>query len=193
MNWSSFTKKQQQMIIATAVLAVIQILALAYFLGWFRPASERGGSGKEELRDLQVKLDEARTILLRAEPINKELKQSVEKLEELTIYTPASSDRYAWAYEYISRCATLSGVEIERLEEGPVADKGKPAGPYEISVATRCGYNNLVELLGRLEKGNPLLRVKEVTSASVADNAERHQVRIVLQWPASVKIERGSP
>ena len=69
---------------------------------------------------------------------------------------------------------------------------GVAASPYEIVVSTRCGYNNLVEFLWRLEKDNPLLRIKGVTISARPGQPLAHQVRIVMQWPAAVKIERGA-
>jgi hypothetical protein len=88
----------------------------------------------------------------------------------------------------------MSRVELDSLEEvfftGGDAKKTTDL-PYEISISTRCGYNNLVEFLWRLEKDNPLLRVKEVTVSALRDQNLSHQVRIIIQWPASVKIERG--
>lgn len=196
MNWSALTKKQQQMVIATVILAVMQLILMFHFLGWTKPASARGGSAKKELLDLEQKLDDARIVLKREEMVRSELSQSIEKLEALTVHAPTLSDRYAWSYEYVSRCATQSRVELDSLEEVLYAggDKKKPSGqPYEIAVSTRCGYNSLVEFLWRLEKDNPLLRIKEVTISALRDQNQSHQVRIVIQWPASVKIERGSP
>jgi len=196
MNWSAFTKKQQQMVVATVVLAVMQILLMAHFLGWTKPASARGGSAKVELNDLQQKLEGARAILQRDEITRNELARSIGKIEELAAYVPALSDRYAWAYEYVSRCATQARVELDNLEE--VVFKGgdkidAAVRPYEISVSTRCGYNSLVEFLWRLEKNNPLLRIKEVTVSAMRDQPRAQQVYIIMQWPASVKIERGNP
>lgn len=198
MNWSALTKKQQQMVVATAVMAVLQIVLLAYFLGWFKPASARGGSVRQELTDLEQKLESARTVLKREEAIERDLKASIEKLQTLTAYAPTLSDRYAWAYEYVSRCSTRAQVEVDSLEELSFFDTskskdGKKPGeqPYEIVVVTRCGYNNLVEFIWRLEKGNPLLKIKEVTVSAVRDQPLSHQVRIVMQWPASVQIEEG--
>ncbi len=194
MKWSSLTKKQQQMAIATVVLAVTQIILMAHFLGLTKPAEARGGAAKKELIDLEQKLDDARLILKREEMIRRDLAQSIEKLETLTVYAPTLSDRYAWAYEYVSRCATQSRVELDSLEEVLYEGgdkKNSDEQPYEINVSTRCGYNGLVELLWRLEKGNPLLRVKEVTISALPDQNLSHQVRIVIQWPASVKIEKG--
>lgn len=193
MNWSALTKKQQQMAIATAVVAVVQILLLAHLLGWTKPASARGGSAKDELRDLQDKLEDARTFIRREEMIRTGLAESVAKLEELTVYSPTRSDRYAWAYEYVSRCATLAGVELDSLEEVLFLADGKESEnePYEIRIAARCGYNRLVELLWRLERGNPLIRIKEVTMASMRDIPDFQQVQVILQWPASLKIEKG--
>ena len=194
MNWAALTKKQQQMVIATAVLAVLQILLMAHFLGWTKPASARGGSAKKELVKLAQQIDEADKILKREESIRGELAQSVEKLEALTVYTPTLSDRYAWAYEYVSRCATQSRIELDNLEEAVLTGDSKKivAQPYEISVSTRCGYNNLVEFLNRLEKGNPLLRIRDVTVFALPSQPQSHQVRIIMQWPAAVKIEKGA-
>jgi len=194
MNWAALTKKQQQMVIATAVLAVMQLLLMAHFLGWTKPASARGGSAKKELLELEQKLSAARTILNREGMIRSELVQSVENLELLLANMPTSSDRYAWAYEYVSRCATQARIELDNLEEtAAIEDPKKPAVslPYEISVSTRCGYNSLVEFLWRLEKDNPLLRIKEVTITALPAQQQSHQVRILMQWPSSVKIEKG--
>jgi hypothetical protein len=194
MNWSALTKKQQQMVIATAVLAVMQVLLMAHFLGWTKPASARGGSAKKELLELEQKLSDARAILSREGVICSELAQNVENLEALAVNMPTSSDRYAWAYEYVSRCATQARIELDNLEEtvtieDPKDPKASP--PYEISVSTRCGYNSLVEFLWRLEKDNPLLRIKEVTITALSAQHLSHQVRVLMQWPSSVKIEKG--
>lgn len=194
MNWSALTKKQQQMAVVTVVLAVVQIVLMAHFLGWTKPASARGGSVKKELLELQQKIEDARAILRREQSIRSNLDQSVAKMEALTVYAPTFSDRYAWSYEYVSRCAKQARVELDSLEEVLYrgADKKNPDEmPYEISVSTRCDYNSLVELLWRLEKDNPLLRIKGVTVSAERDTPQSHQVQIVIQWPASVKIERG--
>lgn len=193
MNWSALTKKQQQMTVATVVLAVAQIALMAHLLGWTKPASSRGGSTKTELLELEQKIEEARIILKREEMIRSELSLSVEELEKLAGYVPSRSDRYAWAYEYVSRCATLAKVDLDNLEEVVFmsADKKDVAHPYEISVSTRCGYNSLIGFLWRLERGNPLLRIKEVTVSAVSGLSQSHQVRVVMQWPAAVKIEKG--
>jgi hypothetical protein len=201
MNWSALTKKQQQMALATVALAIVQILLMAHFLGWFKPSEARGGSAKKELIELEQKLESARAILKQEEPIRRELAQSIEKLEALTVHAPTLSDRYAWAYEYISRCSTQARAEVDSLEEisymggDQKTEGGAVPGsqPYEIAVSTRCGYNNLVEFIWRLEKDNPLLRIKEVTISAIPGQNLSHQVRIVMQWPSSVKIERGMP
>lgn len=196
MNWSALTKKQQNMVFATIALAVIQVLVLAYLLGWMSPSDSKGGSIKETLSELQEKLTDARAILARSEIIQKGLRESITELEALEQYTPNRSDRYAWAYEYVSLRATQAGVELDSLEtllfSANSKKKPEPLAPYEIVVSTQCGYTQLVEFIRRLEQGNELLRVKEVNVSLLPSNAEKQQVRIVLQWPASIQIERGS-
>jgi len=195
MTWSALTKKQQQMVFATVILAGVQIFILAYFLGWMSPSNSPGGSAKEELNALQEKLDEARNVLGRSEIIAKGLEESIAKLEALEIYTPRRSDRYAWAYEYVSLRATRAGIELDNLEEILFLgdDKTKSANaPYEISVLTQCGYNDLIEFLWRLERGNMLLRIKEIEITRLPDTSLRQQVRIAVQWPGTLEIKRGT-
>ncbi len=197
MNWSALTKKQKNMVIATGVLAVIQILVLAHLFGWTRPSSGSRGSAREELADLEEKIEDARLLIARRKIITDELNASIADLETLTAYTPTRSDRYAWAYEYVSRAATQTGIELDSLEEvlflGGEEDETDDSEkePYQIRVSTLCGYNRLVEFIWRLEKGNPLLRIKDVEITAMRDLPERHQVRITLQWPAFVEIKRG--
>lgn len=192
MNWSALTKKQQQMAIATVVLAVAWIFVLAHFLGWTRPA-ESGGSEKEELVELEKKIEGARTFLLRMDTITQSLEESIDALEEKAVFTPTTSDRYAWAYEYVSRCATQSGIELDSVEEVVFLEDEEDAAkkpvlePYEINISTYCGYNRLVEFIWRLERGNPLLRIKDVRMAS-NDQPEQQRVELRMQWPASVTI-----
>jgi hypothetical protein len=210
MNWSVLTKKQKQMVIATIVLAIVQVVLLVHFLGLTKPAATRGGSVKKERDKFEQKLESARAIVKQEAEIRRELAQSIKELEALAVHAPTFSDRYAWAYEYVSRASTQARVEVDSLEEVNylVAEKketgkketGKKEAvktegvsqPYEIVVSTRCGYNNLVEFLWRMEKDNPLLRIKGVTISARPGQPLAHQVRIVMQWPASVKIEGGT-
>lgn len=195
MNWSALTKKQQQMAIVTVVLAVAQIFILVHFLKASGSSGSSDKSPKQELAELQEKVDDAKLVLARDTLIRNKLKESVDKLDELSVYTPTVSDRYAWAYEYVSLRSTKAGVELDSLEEisyvgDETVDPSELA--YEISLSTECSYNQLVEFLWGIERGNPLVRVKEVDISRLPDSYERQQVRVVLQWPASLKIERGS-
>ena len=195
MNWSALTKKQQQMAIGTVVLAVAQIFILVHFLGGQGSSDPSEQSPKQELVELQEKLEDARLALSRDTLIRKKLSESIEELEALSVHTPTVSDRYAWAYEYVSLRSSKAGVELDSLEEisyvgDETVDPSELA--YEISLSTQCSYNQLVEFLWGLERGNPLVRVKEVDVSTMPDSYDRQQVRVVLQWPASLNIERGS-
>ncbi len=195
MNWSALTKKQQYMAIGTVVLAVAQIFILIHFLGGQDSSDENAKSSKQELSKLQDRLDEARLVLAKSEKINTTLAETIAELDELSVHTPTVSDRYAWAYEYVSLRAVKAGVELDSLEEiAYVGDEEKAAEEqaYEIALATQCGYNQLVEFLWRIEQGNPLVRIKDVNITTFPDSPDRHQVRLVLQWPAALKIERGN-
>jgi len=194
MNWSALTKKQQKMAIGTVVLAVAQIFILVHFLGGRSSEGENDQVPKQELSDLQTKLDDARQVIKRADVVQKALEETVAELEELRKHTPTISDRYAWAYEYVSRRAVQAGVELDSLEEISYMgdDEKDPAEQaYEIKISTQCGYNQLVEFLWRIEGGNPLVRVKDVNVSIFPDDLEKHRVQVVLQWPAALKIELG--
>lgn len=195
MNWSALTKKQQQMAVGTVVLAVAQIFILIHFLGGQDSSNPSTCSSRQELTQLQEKLDDAKAVLARDMLIRTKLKESIDALEALSVHTPTVSDRYAWAYEYVSVRSSKAGVELDSLEEisSPGDDSDDSAeSTYNISLSTHCGYNQLVELLRGIEQGNSLVRVKEVDISTLPDNYERQRVRVVLQWPASLKIERGS-
>lgn len=194
MNWSALTKKQQQMVVVTVILAVAQVFILIHFLSGRESSGSDGQSPKEELAALEEKLDDARMVIVRAEIVKNTLKETVEKLDALKVHTPTVSDRYAWAYEYISLRAVKAGVELDSLEENIfAANEGQTSGNqnYEISVRSQCGYNQLVEFLWRIEQGNPLVRVKSVDINMLLESAEKHQVKVVLQWPSLLQIERG--
>jgi hypothetical protein len=191
MNWSALTKKQKHMAVVTVVLAVVQVFLLAHFLGWTKPSSARGGSAKEELLDLDQKIEDARGFLKREKTIASELEKTIQALDKLTVHAPTISDRYAWAYEYVSRCAAQSRIELDSLEEVLYLSTKKNAvsEPYEISISSQCGYNNLVEFLWRIETGNPLLRIREIKISAVPDTPQFHRVNVKMQWPASIRIE----
>jgi Tfp pilus assembly protein PilO len=189
-NWSALTKKQQQIAIGVTVLAVLQIVVLGYFT--LKNPGESAGSAREKLSDLQKELSSAQNIISRGLHVSKQLEESVENLENMTVYAPAVFDRYAWAYEYVSRRSALAGVMIDGLQEEMVSTKGNNADaqPYEVSISMRCGYNELVRFLWYLEEGNPLIVIKELTIDSSAGDVEKHNVRIVVQWPPPFKIEK---
>jgi hypothetical protein len=194
MNWSALTGKQKQMVVATVVLAVAQVFILVHFLSGRDSSGSAGQSPKEELAALEEKLEEARMVIVRSDMVRETLQETVEKLDVLSVHTPTVSDRYAWAYEYISLRSVKAGVELDSLEEiAYVGDDGKKPEDlnYEISLTTRCGYNELVEFLWRIEQGNPLVRVKDVDVSIFTDTPEQHRVKVVLQWPSALQIERG--
>ena len=197
MNWSVLTKKQQYMAIGTVVLAVAQIFILIHFLGGQDSSELNDESSQQELGNLQEQLEEAQLVLSKSKMINATLDETVAKLDELSVHTPTVSDRYAWAYEYVSIRAVKAGVELDSLEEiayVSVSDEEEdPAEqPYEIRLSTQCGYNQLVEFLWRIEKGNPLVRIKDVNITTFSGGPNQHQVKVLLQWPATLKIERGN-
>ena len=193
LNWSALTKKQQQIAIGVTVLAVLQVVLLGYFM--LKNPGKSAGNARKELQELQFQLSEAKDIILRKALVEKELQNSVQNLEAMAVYAPAVFDRYAWAYEYVSRRSALAGVMIDGLQEEITetgdAEEGEGAAPYEVSISTRCGYNELVRFLWYLEAGNPLIVIKELTLDRSPDDPEKHSVRIVVQWPPPFKIEKA--
>jgi hypothetical protein len=196
MNWSVLTKKQQVMVIGTVVAAVAQIVILIYFMGGQDSGDSSAKSSKLELAQLEEKLDQARLVLAKSAMIQTALDETVTKLDELSVHTPSSADRYAWAYEYVSLRAAKSGVELDSLEEIISKAGGEDVPPsaqaYEIRLSTQCGYNQLVEFLWQVENDNPLVRVKNVDITAAPESLDRHKIRVSLQWPAGLKVERES-
>ncbi len=189
LSWSALTKKQQQVVLGVTVLAVFQVVLLGYFM--LKNPGKSAGKAREELTELQLHLSDAKNIILRKGLVEKDLQNSVEALEAMAAYAPAVFDRYAWAYEYISHRSALAGVMIDGLqEEMSVQPDGEETLPYEVSVSTRCGYNELVRFLWYLEVGNPLIVIRELIIDQSMDDTEKHSVRIVVQWPPPFNIEK---
>lgn len=195
MNWNALTKKQQQMVFATGILVILQVGVLVYILTKSDGDDDGQASSKEELAQLQAKLDDANLVVKKAKLTEKALRESVEKINALSVHTPTLPDRYAWAYEYVSLRAAKAGVSLNSLEEiSYVGDDEKPPEEqrYEIRFSTQCDYNRLVELLWRIEEGNPLVRVKNIEVKMQPDIPERQLVQVVLQWPSTLQVERGN-
>lgn len=144
-------------------------------------------AAKERRAELENKVAAARELVGREESIRQDLEQSTTRLEEFKAYLPPS-DRYAWAYEYVTHCAVQSQVAIDFFEEvtvDPLQDGGILGKPYEIRISTQCAYRDLLRLLWRIEKGNPLLRINRVTIAA-GDDPMVHRVQIHLQWVSAL-------
>lgn len=188
MKWPSFTEKERRGIIVIAILAGIQALLIAGLLRWTGPASAYS-SEKKELAAMKQELQAARTLIGQEAAVWQNLDQSITELNALTGYAPAQSDRYAWAYEYVSQRATRSEVSLDLLEEvAPVSDCA--SCPYEMLMSTRCDYNNLVQFLWRLEKDNPLLRVKQVLIDIVPGVTLAPRVQVTVQWLTSLEVHQ---
>jgi len=196
MNWAALTKKQQQFVMITGFVALLQIIGLFIFI-WKRPA-ESSGSARQELHELQQQIVEAKDIIRRKDIVADALADSRRQLEDLAVFAPTVFDRYAWAYEYISRRAAGAGIEIDGLEErlnftstSTANEEGDKPQPYEVSVSTHCSYHALVKFLWSLEENNPLISIKELTINFSEEYPEQHNVRIAVQWPPPFKIEKA--
>ncbi len=191
MNWGALTDKQQKIVYGVGALAVVQIVVLGFFL--LKSPGNSAGNAREELRELQQKITEAKDIIQRGSLIEDELLTSRTQLEKMSVFAPTVFDRYAWAYEYVSRRAAEAGIEIDGLEElgnqSAKAEENEGSRPYEISISTHCGYNEMVRFLWHLEGKNPLIVVKELSIHASTEDPWSHNVRIVLQWPPPFKIE----
>lgn len=193
LNWSALTNKQQKIAVGVVLLATVQIVVLGGFM--IKGSSGSSGGSSKDLEELQLKLSEAKDVILRKAAVESELEGSIEKLEDMSVFAPAVFDRYAWAYEYVSRRSSLAGVVIDGLQEEISMEMKDGADsssvPYEVSILTRCGFNELVRFLWYLEAGNPLIMITDLTIDKLPDDPERHSVRIVVQWPPAFRIERA--
>lgn len=188
-HWDALTPHQRNVSLGVLVLAGILAGLTACFLGI---ASAHGSVAGKELAAMEQEAAEARAILGRGAMIRRELDQSAAELEALITHAPSQSDRYAWAYERLSGYAAQTQITLDTVEEiSPSADdKAVAPSSYEILLSTRCGYNRLVEFLWRLEKDNPLLRIKKVVISAVPGLTREPRVQIGIQWIASLEAKR---
>jgi len=180
-NSSALTKQQTKIAIAWVALSVFALQA---------PGKSSAGL-REELLNVEAQISKGVYILSKKDVLDKEYKDSLRSLEKMGIYIPDSSDRYAWAYEYISHCSKQAGVMIDGIQEELPTAASKADNvplPYEMKITLMCGYNELVCFLWHLETGNPLILVKEFTINHLPDDPDQQRVRIVIQWPPAFKI-----
>lgn len=182
----------KKLVLAGAViLAVVQIILIAHFIRWIKSASTSG----KELTEVKRKISDARSMIQQEAFIRHNFSRSIAELELLAEYAPSRSDRYAWAYEYVSYCAAQSQIVLDNLEEvTPHSADKQQAGnqPYEIRVFTRCSYDDLIEFLWRIEKDNPLLRIKKVMISSALGTSQTHRIQILIQWLTFAETEKGT-
>jgi hypothetical protein len=179
--------------IAAVILILVQLFLIIRFSGWVGPASVRRRAAEKELAGLQRQLAADRALLGQAASIWQSLDQSAAKLQAIEKYAPSPTDRYAWAYEYISHRAAQAQISLNTLEEIPPApdnDSSSAERSFDIRIATRCDYNSLVEFLWRLEKDNPLLRIKTVTIGTVPGTRQAPHVQAVIQWLTSLEAKQ---
>lgn len=192
----SLTQKQERLIILAVILLGVQIFLIVRFSGWFGVAAEHRAAEKNELAALKQELNEARATVRQEAAIWNSLSQSAAALDMLAPYVPAPADRYAWAYEYISHRASLAQITLNTLEEvlpDAETESVQERRSFDIRLSTRCGYNNLVEFLWRLEQDNPLLRIKTVNVSTVPGLSQDPRVQVIVQWLTSLDAQRVDP
>jgi hypothetical protein len=89
----------------------------------------------------------------------------------------------------VTAAAEAAGVALDAtspyaLSDGPGAE-GMPhiLRAYTLKVDGRGAFDRILLFLRRIEQGNPLLCVFNLTIEAVADDPERHRMRLDVQWP----------
>jgi hypothetical protein len=188
--WTALTKKQRLLLVGAVFLVGMAAMLTACFLGIVLAQDSSAG---RELALLEQEAGDARTLLEREAFFREELSRSAADLDVLIAQAPSQTDRYAWVYEYVLHCAAQAQITLDTFEEVAVSpdEKTAPANPpYEVRLSTQCGYNSLVELLWRLEKDNPLLRIKKVSISTIPGLTQDPRVQISIQWLTSLEAKR---
>lgn len=181
-------QNRRNAVIASA-LVLSQVALIFCVVRWLAPDSAYNRN-RRDLAAIKRAVQDDRALIGREEALLKDLGQSELVLGSVIQYAPAKSDRYAWAYEYVSRRASQAGLTLNTVEEvlPDSKDTGGDVRPFELCLFTRCGYNNLVEFLWRLEKDNLLLRIKKVSIDTVPGITVSPTVQVSVQWLTSLEV-----
>jgi len=189
-----------------ALVAAILLIGVLYLGGL--PMLRNRRAQKEELADLNQKIERANKVIDRKEELRAVLQAKTETLDAIHArMIPPSNNTFVWATEQLATYCRQNGVEIEAINEvavstpswdkPPEAGKPPPAkrryfAPYQVKIDFNCAYHQLKNLLKTIEADN---RFASVASLSVAANdatPEKHRISMILEWPVVKKTAKKS-
>ncbi|MDF7823650.1 hypothetical protein P4B35_06455, partial [Pontiellaceae bacterium B12227] len=186
MNLSELTKEQKQYI----VLGGIVLGAVIFGIVWGVKFSLSTIDGaKEELADLNGKIDRAEKSLSKSFKTKGDFEQSIVQLEEYLTYVTPGQNYYSWATEIVYSKGRKVGLEIESVDEVGMSTSGKgvPGNPeyletYSLRITARGGFRQTKAFLREIEENHPLVRFSGLEIGK-GMKPEVHEIQLFVQWP----------
>lgn len=202
MNWQDISKEKKQAFLLIGVVGVGLLYALFRFA--LMPLVGQMDQMASEVKDLRSKMDEAQRLFAREEALLADLAQGRDALDiRLQTQIPPVESPLAWVTEQVYGASRQVGVDVESVAyvtadppwatTGAAKKKPKAGEPpgrrfttYSVQIALRCSYEEMLQLLGVLEQGNPFITVMMVQVAGTDSQPEKHGVTILVSWPIPI-------
>lgn len=199
-NLKDMTKEQKQRLILGGIVLIAVIFALKQFV--ITPMMASRTQARADFELLKTKLQQASNAIRNE---TETLRKLQETKSELTTaqrdFVPSVDNSLAWATKTIYSQARSVGIDIEAVAETDVDVSGFMAKdqaqraykPYAVRIMTECGYQQLLELVRTLEEKDPYLCITTIQIQTQPATPERHQVTLVVEWPAWKDPAKAKP
>ena len=189
-------KESRQKVLALIALGIVAV-AYGIWVGVYDPLRRGKDEAKVKISQLEEDLRTARLQIQRTGETQKELLEVARSLlthSEKEMLQPRLGNYLLQAREILTESGKSAGVQYFSVTEVGLVDM--PLLPkktnsvatvavraYSARVTAECGTDSLVNWLGLLEEGNPLIAISHITISAQPENVQKHVVRFEVQWP----------
>jgi hypothetical protein len=193
MKWADLSKEQKQYIMLGGIVAVALVYVIYTLLTGLAPEGSEESSKQVELdlEKLEEQVDKAEGTIRKERRILEGYEKTMEELQTMQQrYFPNEDNRYSWVTELIYAQSRRFGIEVQQISElGSPGAEQQPFERYAVQVNLTCSYAKLIRFVRYFEKSNPLMRIFEVAVSSNKQDAENHNVKLIMAWPTTMDIK----
>lgn len=172
-----------------AVLGGIVGAGIIYVLFTFMlmPLVKSMQSGSKRILELDGKIGEVKSAVRMRESIQKELDESKKNIIAAAAVIPLPKlgnyllDMQKTLSEQVGSL-DMEIIDIVDHEQAAAGPQGSPFRLYKVRINARCSYMTMREYIRRIENHNPYVSVSLISVAPRSDDAERHEVSLVVAW-----------
>ncbi len=197
-DFTAFSKQEQQKLIAAGVVLLLGIAGSYFFL--FAPGWAKLSAMKKETVEWNTKAQEAESLLAQKQSIEQMAKEYAACLKTLPQWIPEEGDS-SWILRLVGEVENsqkVRTVAIKPLDSKEVEKESKDYGGNALKeganykwaicqIELKTDYHSLGKFIDDLERKNPCLKVSSLNVKGAADDTARHSAIVRVQYPISKK------